>query len=132
MKLYVRRQCRPPPILVKRGELLTGFWYSAAKSITAQRDADRQILMRNPRYSIPAQLVLAGRGRTNQRYRCLVVDLPEHGKSFQQGPFGMGRATTAVAELSWPRVRTGRSHENDMPNCQVPSAVSSSPAEVSG
>jgi hypothetical protein len=68
----------------------------------------------------------------NQRYRYLVVNLPEHGKSFQRGPFGMGPATTAVTELGRPRVGTGRSYENDMPNCKVPSAVSSSPAEVSG
>ena len=34
-----------------------------------------------------------------QRYRCLVPDLPQHGKSFQQGPFEMGAAATAVAEL---------------------------------
>src|SRR5271156_1115227 len=45
-----------------------------------------------------------------QRYRCLVPDLPQHGKSFQQGPFEMGAAATAVAELIRTRVGTGRVH----------------------
>ena len=45
-----------------------------------------------------------------QRYRCLVPDLPQYGKSFRQGPFEMGRATDAVAELIRSRVGTGRAH----------------------
>jgi pimeloyl-ACP methyl ester carboxylesterase len=45
-----------------------------------------------------------------QRYRCLVPDLPQHGESFQQGPFEISRAATAVAELIRSRVGTGRAH----------------------
>ena len=45
-----------------------------------------------------------------QRYRCLVPDLPQHGKSFQQGPFEMGAAATAVAEIIRTRVGAGRVH----------------------
>ncbi len=45
-----------------------------------------------------------------QRYRCLVPDLPQFGKSFRQGPFEMGRAADAVAELIRSRVGTGRAH----------------------
>ncbi len=45
-----------------------------------------------------------------QQYRCLVPDLPHYGKSFEQGPFEMGRAATAVAELIRSRVDTGRAH----------------------
>jgi pimeloyl-ACP methyl ester carboxylesterase len=45
-----------------------------------------------------------------QQYRCLVPDLPQHGKSFEQGPFEMGRAAVAVAELIRARVETGRAH----------------------
>jgi pimeloyl-ACP methyl ester carboxylesterase len=45
-----------------------------------------------------------------QRYRCLVPDLPQHGKSFRQGPFEMGAAATAVAELIRARVGGGRVH----------------------
>lgn len=45
-----------------------------------------------------------------QRYHCLVPDLPQYGKSFQQGPFEMGRAADAVAELIRSRVGTGRAH----------------------
>jgi pimeloyl-ACP methyl ester carboxylesterase len=45
-----------------------------------------------------------------QRYRCLVPDLPQHGKSCRQGPFEMGAAATAVAELIRSRVGTGRVH----------------------
>jgi pimeloyl-ACP methyl ester carboxylesterase len=45
-----------------------------------------------------------------QRYRCLVPDMPGYGKSFQQGPFEMGRAATAVAELIRSRVGAGRAH----------------------
>jgi len=44
------------------------------------------------------------------QYRCLVPDLPEHAKSFEQGPFEMARAAAAVAELVRSRVRTGRAH----------------------
>ncbi|MGF2945778.1 alpha/beta fold hydrolase [Mycobacterium sp. Lab-001] len=45
-----------------------------------------------------------------QHYRCLVPDLPHYGKSFEQGPFEMGRAATAVAELIRTRTATGRAH----------------------
>jgi pimeloyl-ACP methyl ester carboxylesterase len=45
-----------------------------------------------------------------QRYHCLVPDLPAYGKSFQQGPFEMGRAAEAVAELIRSRVGSGRAH----------------------
>ena len=45
-----------------------------------------------------------------QQYRCLVPDLPQFGKSFQQGPFEMGRAATAVAQLIRCRVGTGLAH----------------------
>ncbi|BBZ39222.1 alpha/beta fold hydrolase [Mycobacterium conspicuum] len=44
------------------------------------------------------------------QYRCLVPDLPHYGKSFEQGPFEMGRAATAVAELIRSRTDTGRAH----------------------
>jgi pimeloyl-ACP methyl ester carboxylesterase len=45
-----------------------------------------------------------------QQYRCLVPDLPHFGKSFELGPFEMGRAAGAVAELIRSRVGTGRAH----------------------
>ncbi|MGA9492294.1 MAG: alpha/beta hydrolase [Mycobacterium sp.] len=45
-----------------------------------------------------------------QQYRCLVPDLPHYGKSFGLGPFEMGRAASAVAELIRSRVATGRAH----------------------
>jgi len=45
-----------------------------------------------------------------QQYRCLVPDLPQHGKSFQPEPFEMGAATIAVAELIRSRVGAGRAH----------------------
>jgi pimeloyl-ACP methyl ester carboxylesterase len=45
-----------------------------------------------------------------QQYRCLVPDLPHFGKSFEQGPFEMGRAAAAVAELIRSRVDTGRAY----------------------
>lgn len=45
-----------------------------------------------------------------QRYHCLVPDLPQYGKSFQYGPFEMGRAADAVAELIRSRVASGRAH----------------------
>jgi pimeloyl-ACP methyl ester carboxylesterase len=45
-----------------------------------------------------------------QQYRCLVPDLPHYGKSFQHGPFEMGRAADAVAELIRSRVGSGRAH----------------------
>ena len=44
-----------------------------------------------------------------QQYRCLVPDLPHYGKSFEQGPFEMARAATAVAELIRSRA-AGRAH----------------------
>lgn len=43
-----------------------------------------------------------------QQYRCLVPDLPHFGKSFHLGPFEMGRAAAAAAELI--RSRAGRAH----------------------
>jgi pimeloyl-ACP methyl ester carboxylesterase len=45
-----------------------------------------------------------------QEYRCLVPDLPQHGESSQRGPFEMGGAAAAVAELIRSRVGTGRVH----------------------
>jgi pimeloyl-ACP methyl ester carboxylesterase len=45
-----------------------------------------------------------------QQYRCLVPDLPQFGKSFELGPFEMGRAADAVAELIRSRAGTGRAH----------------------
>lgn len=45
-----------------------------------------------------------------QQYRCLVPDLPHFGNSFQLGPFEMGRAAAAVAELIRSRAGTGRAH----------------------
>jgi pimeloyl-ACP methyl ester carboxylesterase len=45
-----------------------------------------------------------------QRYHCLAPDLPQYGKSFQQGPFEMSRAADAVAELIRSRVACGRAH----------------------
>lgn len=45
-----------------------------------------------------------------RHYRCLVPDLPQYGKSFQQGPFEMSRAAEAVAELIRTRAETGRVH----------------------
>lgn len=43
-------------------------------------------------------------------YHCLVPDLPQYGKSFQNGPFEMGRAATQVAQLIRTRAETGRAH----------------------
>jgi pimeloyl-ACP methyl ester carboxylesterase len=45
-----------------------------------------------------------------QQYHCLVPDLPQYGKSFQHGPFEMGRAADAVAELIRSRAASGRAH----------------------
>jgi len=44
------------------------------------------------------------------QYRCLVPDLPHFGRSFEQGPFEMGRAAAAVAELIRSRIGAGRAH----------------------
>jgi pimeloyl-ACP methyl ester carboxylesterase len=44
------------------------------------------------------------------RYHCLVPDLPQHGESLQPGPFEIGGAAVAVAELVRSRVGTGRVH----------------------
>jgi pimeloyl-ACP methyl ester carboxylesterase len=44
------------------------------------------------------------------QYSCRVADLPEHGKSFEQGPFEMAGAAAAVAELVCSCVRTGPAH----------------------
>jgi len=48
--------------------------------------------------------------RMRRRHHCLVPDLPQYGKSFQQGPFEMSRAADAVAELIRSRAGTGRAH----------------------
>lgn len=48
--------------------------------------------------------------RMRQRYHCLVLDLPQFGKSAEQRPFEMGRAAGAVAELIRSRVGNGRAH----------------------
>jgi pimeloyl-ACP methyl ester carboxylesterase len=45
-----------------------------------------------------------------RHYRCLVPDLPQYGKSFHEGPFEMGRASNAIAELIRTRVGSGRAH----------------------
>ncbi|HEY9306122.1 MAG TPA: alpha/beta hydrolase [Mycobacterium sp.] len=45
-----------------------------------------------------------------QRYHCLVPDLPQYGKSVQQGPFEMNRAADAVAELIRSRVGSAGAH----------------------
>jgi pimeloyl-ACP methyl ester carboxylesterase len=45
-----------------------------------------------------------------QHYHCLVPDLPQYGKSFQEGPFEMGRAADAVGQLIRSRVASGRAH----------------------
>jgi pimeloyl-ACP methyl ester carboxylesterase len=45
-----------------------------------------------------------------QGYRCLVPDLPQHGQSFQRGPFKIDGAAIAVAEVVRSRVGTGRVH----------------------
>ena len=44
------------------------------------------------------------------QYRCLVPDLPHFGKSFGLGPFEMGRAAAAAAELIRSRAGAGRAH----------------------
>lgn len=44
------------------------------------------------------------------QYRCLLPDLPQHGESLHTGPFDIGRAASAVAELIRSRVDTGRVH----------------------
>lgn len=45
-----------------------------------------------------------------QHYRCLVPDLPQYGKSFEQGPFNMTQAAQAIAELIRSQSRQGRAH----------------------
>ena len=45
-----------------------------------------------------------------QHYRCLVPDLPQHGETVQPGPFEIGAAAAAVAELIRTRLGTGRVH----------------------
>lgn len=45
-----------------------------------------------------------------QHYHCLVPDLPQYGRSFQQGPFEMAPAANAVAQLIRARVKFGRAH----------------------
>jgi len=44
------------------------------------------------------------------RYRCLVPDLPQFGRSVAQGPFEMAHAAAAVAELIRCRTDNGRAH----------------------
>ena len=43
-------------------------------------------------------------------YRCLVPDLPQYGQSSALGPFEIGRATDAVAELIRSRADAGQAH----------------------
>lgn len=45
-----------------------------------------------------------------QQYRCLVPDLPHFGRSFHQGPFEIGPAAAAVADLVRARAVGGRAH----------------------
>jgi pimeloyl-ACP methyl ester carboxylesterase len=45
-----------------------------------------------------------------QQYRCLVPDLPQHGESPQDGPFEIGGAAQAVAELVRSRAAGDRVH----------------------
>lgn len=45
-----------------------------------------------------------------QQYRCLVPDLPQHGESVHPGPFDIGVAANAVAELIRSRVGIGQVH----------------------
>jgi pimeloyl-ACP methyl ester carboxylesterase len=45
-----------------------------------------------------------------QQYRCLVPDLPHFGRSFEQGPFKMDRAVSAIAEVIRAHVAIGRAH----------------------
>ncbi|WP_328359307.1 alpha/beta hydrolase [Mycobacterium sp. NBC_00419] len=45
-----------------------------------------------------------------QHYRCLVPDLPQYGKSFEQGPFNMSLAAQAIAELIRSPAGPGRAH----------------------
>ncbi|WP_142391454.1 alpha/beta hydrolase [Mycobacterium sp. ENV421] len=44
------------------------------------------------------------------QYHCLVPDLPQYGRSSEQGPFEMGSAAAAVAEVIRARASTGRAH----------------------
>jgi pimeloyl-ACP methyl ester carboxylesterase len=44
------------------------------------------------------------------QYRCLFPDLPRHGESLHQGPFDIGRAAAAVAEVIRSHSGTGRVH----------------------
>ncbi len=44
------------------------------------------------------------------QFRCVVPDLPQYGKSFDQGPFEIGRAADAVAALIRSRVDAGPAH----------------------
>lgn len=43
-------------------------------------------------------------------YRCLVPDLPQHGRSVRHGPFEMAGAAAAVGELIRTRTHSGRAH----------------------
>jgi pimeloyl-ACP methyl ester carboxylesterase len=45
-----------------------------------------------------------------QQYHCLVPDLPQHGKSLSMGPFTIGDAAAAVAEVIRTKVSSGRAH----------------------
>jgi pimeloyl-ACP methyl ester carboxylesterase len=44
------------------------------------------------------------------QYRCLVPDLPQHGRSLHLGPFKIGETAAAVGELIRARVSSGRAH----------------------
>ena len=45
-----------------------------------------------------------------QQYRCLTPDLPQHGESVHAGPFDIGVAANAVAELIRSRAGSGQVH----------------------
>lgn len=45
-----------------------------------------------------------------QHYRCLVPDLPQYGRSAEQGPFEINRAADAVADIIRSQVSGGRAH----------------------
>lgn len=49
-------------------------------------------------------------GRLNGRYRCIVPDLPQYGKSADQSPFKIARAAEAVAKVIRSQSRFGRAH----------------------
>lgn len=68
----------------------------------------------------PAIIFIHGGGQSGQswqpvvekmhQYRCLAPDLPEHGQSVDEGPFGIARAADAVADIIRPLAEGGRVH----------------------